>query len=114
MQLYREIADNPELSDLLESTGRLRTGQSCRDLSTQIPQDLVALQAAIGSHAVRRVLDSGLAQISTWRVEPNTHAVSAIQSKPALPTKRRLGKWTVYMDSQLQEKLADLAPRAVA
>ena len=108
MQLYREIADNPELSGLLESTGRLRTGQSCRDLSTQIPQDLVALQAAIGSHAVRRVLDSELAQISTWRVEPNTHAVSAIQSKPAQPTKRRLGKWTVYMDSQLQEKLADL------
>ena len=108
MQLYREIANNPELSGLLESTGRLRTGQSCRDLSTQIPQDLVALHAAIGSHAVRRVLDSELAQISTWRVEPNTHAVRAIQSKPAQPTKRRLGKWTVYMDSQLQEKLADL------
>ena len=108
MQLYREIANNPELSGLLESTGRLRTGQSCRDLSTQIPQDLVALHAAIGSHAVRRVLDSELAQISTWRVEPNTHAVHAIQSKPALPTKRRLGKWTAYMDSQLQEKLAHL------
>ena len=61
MQLYREIANNPELSGLLESTGRLRTGQSCRDLSTQIPQDLVALHAAIGSHAVRRVLDSELA-----------------------------------------------------
>ncbi len=108
MQLYREIADNPELSGLLETTGRLRTGQSCRDLSTQIPQDLVALHAAIGSHAVRRVLDSELAQISTWRVEPNTHAVGAVQSKPAQPTKRRLGRWTVYMDSQLQEKLADL------
>ena len=108
MQLYREIANNPELSGLLESTGRLRTGQSCRDLSTQIPQDLVALHAAIGSHAVRSVLDSELAQISTWRVEPNTHAVGAIQSKPAQPTKRRLGKWIVYMDSQLQEKLADL------
>ena len=108
MQLYREIADNPELSGLLETTGRLRTGQSCRDLSTQIPQDLVALHAAIGSHAVRRVLDSEFAQISTWRVEPNTHAVSAIQSKPAQPTKKRLGKWTAYMDSQLQEKLAGL------
>ena len=108
MQLYREIADNPELSGLLESTGTLRTGQSCRDLSTQIPQDLVALLAAIGSRAVRRALDSELAQITTWCVEPNTHAVGAIQSKPARPTKRRLGKWTVYMDSQLQEKLADL------
>ena len=108
MRLYREIADNPELSGLLETTGRLRTGQSCRDQSTQISQDLVALHAAIGSHAVRRVLDSEFAQISTWRVEPNTHAVSAIQSKPAQPTKRRLGKWTVYMDSQLQEKLAGL------
>ena len=108
MQLYGEIADNPALSGLLESTGTLRTGQSCRDLSTQIPQDLVALLAAIGSYAVRGALDSELAQITTWRVEPNTHAVGAIQSKPAPPTKRRLGKWTVYMDFQLQEKLADL------
>ena len=108
MQLYREIVNNPELSGLLESTGRLRTGQSCRDLSTQIPQDLVALHAAIGSHAVRRVLDSEIAQISTWRVEPNTHAVGAIQSTPARPMKRRLGKWTVYMDSYLREKLSNL------
>ena len=108
MQLYRDIANNPELSGLLESTGTLRTGQSCRDVSTQIPQDLVALFAAIGSHAVRRALDSELAQITTWCVEPNTHAVGVIQSEPARPTKRRLGKWTVYMDSQLQEKLADL------
>lgn len=108
MQLYREIADNPELSGLLEPTGRLRTGQSCRDLSTQIPQDLVALHAAIGSHAVRRALESECARISTWRVELNTHAVSAIQREPAQPTRRRLGRWTVYTDSQLQEKLADL------
>ena len=108
MQLYREIADNPELSGLLETTGRLRTGQSCRDVSTQIPQDLVALHAAIGSHAVRKALELECAQISTWRVEPITHAVGAIQSKPAQPSKRKLGRWTVHIDSQLREELAGL------
>ena len=108
MQFYRELIANPELRGLLEPSGTLRTGQSCRDVSAQIPQDLVALHAAIASHAVREALSSDLARISTWRVEQQGYTVSAISGKPAQPTKRLVGGWKVYTDSHLQEKLSEL------
>ena len=108
MQFYREIVGNSELGGLLEPVDRRRTGQSCRDVSAQIPQDLVALHAAVASHAVREALGSDLAQISIWRVKQQGFTMSATSVSPAQPTKKRVGDWTVYTDSRLQERLAGL------
>ena len=108
MQSYRAIVTNPELSGLLDTDGRLRTGQSCRDLSARIPQDLVALHAAIGSRAVRVALSSDFAQITTWRVGEQGYEVSSISVDPAHPTKEIVGDWIVYTDSVLRAKLSNL------
>ena len=108
MQFYREVASNSELIELLQSTGTQRTGQTCRDVSVQIPQELVALHAAIASHAVREAIASEVAQISTWLVEQPSYSVRSLYVDPAPSSKRRVGDWTVYIDSHLQEKLAEL------
>ena len=103
MQLYRAILTNPELSGLLDASGRLRIGQSCRDMSAQIPQDLVALHAAIGSRAVRDALSSDAPQITTWRVEEQGYAVSSISVEPVQLCKDVVGDWKVHTDSLLRK-----------
>ena len=108
MQFYREIVANPGLNGLLESGGQLRTGQSCRDVSAQIPQHLVALHAAIGSQAFRETVGAEAAQISTWRVDPEHYTVSVMCVNPAQPRKEIVGDWTLYTDARLLERLSEL------
>lgn len=50
MQYYRAVANNKALDKHFHSSGqRNRYGQSCRDITSTLPQDLVALHAAIGA-----------------------------------------------------------------
>ena len=76
MQHYRALVSEPELRDLLEPSSTIRSGVGCRDVSTQIPQDLVGLLSGIGSRAVRRALEADDAQVSTWRVDESNYTVS--------------------------------------
>lgn len=108
MQLYRAILTNPDLSGLLDAGGRLRMGQSCRDVSAQIPQDLVALHAALGSRAFRDALNSDGPQITTWRVEEQGLSVSSTSVDPAQLCKEVVGDWMVHTDSLLRERLSHL------
>ena len=108
MQLYRAIIENPQLDGLLSHPGLMRTGQSCRDISVQLPQELVALHAAIGSRAVRKAWESDHARITVWRVDPMDHGVDAIQVEVSEPSEHRLGEWTALIDRHLEQKLADV------
>lgn len=108
MQLYRALLTNPDLSGLLDAGGRLRIGQSCRDVSAQIPQDLVALHAAIGSRAFRDALKSDGPQITTWRVEEQGYSVSSTSVDPVKLCKEVVGDWMVHTDSLLRERLSHL------
>lgn len=111
MRFYREVATNPALQGLLESPGTIRTGQSCRDVSVQIPQDLVALHAAIGSRALREAVQAEHARICTWRVEQESFAVRALEVEPAQAVAHRIGTWTIYMDARASAALVDLRRR---
>lgn len=108
MQLYRGIAANPALDGLLESHGQLRTGQSCRDVSVQIPQDLVALHAAIGSQAFRGAVGSDRARMSVWRIDKKDYTVNFVNIDPEEIQERQIGDWTLYTDSGLLSRLAEL------
>ena len=108
MQLYRAILTNPDLSGLLDAGGRLRIGQSCRDMSAQIPQDLVALHAAIGSRAIRNALNSDGPQITTWRVEEQGYGVSSTSVEPVQLCQDVVEDWMVHTDALLREKLLRL------
>ena len=49
MQHYRALVCDPSVAGLLSSPPTMRSGAGCRDVSAQIPQDLVGLFAGIGS-----------------------------------------------------------------
>ena len=108
MQLYRAIIENSQLDGLLSRPGQLRTGQSCRDVSVQLPQELVALHAAIGSRAVREAAESDHARITVWRVDSSDYGVDVIEVGVSEPSEHLLGEWTALIDQHLRQKLIDV------
>ena len=108
MQSYRAISSRPELAGFFSTNDRLRVGQSCRDLSVSIPQDLVALHAAIASHALKQVLQSDRPQIAIWQVDQENYAIAPLEIDPSEVRKEESGDWIVHTDSQIRQKLEGL------
>jgi len=105
MQYYRFLTNEPALHEHLkrpEST--IRYAHSCRDLSSSIPQDLVALHAATGSRAMRHALTAGEATIAIWHAEEDG-SVRRFGFDPAPIVERSFGNWTVCADMYLLEKV---------
>ena len=105
MQHYRALVSDPDLQDLLAPPSTMRSGVGCRDVSTQIPQDLVGLLSGIGSRAVRRALETGDAQISTWRVDESNYTVSHTTVDVGKIRSRKKSGWRTFWDAQLESKL---------
>ena len=105
MQHYRALTRDAGLAGLLSTPPTTRSGVGCRDVSTQISQDLVGLFAGIGSRAVRRAVETDRAQIVTWKVDESTHSVSSttIDVPGVLPRKRN--GWRIFYDAKLESKL---------
>ena len=108
MQSYGAISSRPELAGFFSTSDRLRVGQSCRDLSVSIPQDLVALHAAIASHALKQVLQSDRPQIAIWQVDRGNYAITPLEIDPNEVRKEEAGDWIVHTDSQLRQRLEGL------
>jgi hypothetical protein len=108
MQYYRFLTREPAMDDHLElPDGQLRYARSCRDLSSVIPQELVALHAANASRAIRRLLAGKSASIGVWRSgdDGSVHAFSAPASKVI---QFSVSGWTICTDEWLLERLHQL------
>lgn len=112
LQFYREQITNPDLAGHFgPPEDRLRYGLSCRDLTSRMRQDLVALHAAIGSRALRRALASDSAAISLWRANPESMEVRRFDLKPTHAHRTAKGQWTVCIDEGLSSRLHALRKR---
>lgn len=105
MQYYRALLHEEHLNGHLElSEGRMRYGQSCRDVTVQLPQDLVALHAAIGSQALKAAIKSEKANIIIWRA--SSEGTVQRTDIPVFTTFRELiGEWEIRMDAQFIKTL---------
>lgn len=107
MVYYRALLHDPRLSEHLRlPPGRLRYGRSCRDLSSAIPQELVALHAAIGARALRLALRADAAEVSAWNAGADGLGVEHIEISPTEALSRRYGDWTIVTDRWLLDKVA--------
>ena len=107
MQHYRALTSDSRLHSLLTTPPTMRSGVGCRDVSTQIPQDLVGLFAGIGSRAVRHAVESNDAQIATWRVDESDYSVTnTVVEAPDVRERRRNG-WRILWDVPLEDKLRE-------
>jgi hypothetical protein len=109
MQYYREIITRPELSAHLvaKNSGRIRYAQTCRDLTSTIPEDLVGLHSAIASRAIRIATEDLNAAISLWRTGPDL-TVDVLKLKPSIVREITLGSWRIRTDEFLLNRLSSL------
>lgn len=109
MIYYRHLINTPSLRDHLQRPpGRMRYGNSCRDVNVSIPQDLVALHAAVAARALRQALDSPEEQISIWRTDELNMRVRMLRAKMNTMMECRVGTWRLCTDKWLVDKVLSL------
>ncbi len=105
MQYYRAIANNKALAGHFRTTGqRSRYGQSCRDIASTLPQNLVALHAAIGAEAIKNAIANHGATAAIWQADGFGN-VRRIDISLTSVIHHRTQSWTVVTDEGLLEKL---------
>ena len=102
---YRALISNSDLDGLLSPASTMRSGAGCRDVSTQVPQDLVGLLSGIASRALRRAVETDDAQIATWRVDEFDYSVTNTVVEVPKVRSRKMNGWRILWDAQLENKL---------
>ena len=109
MQYYRAILNNDELSShLFDASNAFRYGRTCSDISTVLPQHLVALHAATGSYAIQDILDNTDAKIRIWQVDTDTFSMQTISITPMSTLEYQEDDWKVITDEGFIQKLREL------
>lgn len=108
MQYYRLLSTEDELRGHLGDAAPFRYGPSCRDVSSRMPQDIVALHAAIGSKAIRAAVDDDGPQIRVWRADPSDLTVMKFPYEPAPMIEVRNEGWTLCTDESVVAKAVRL------
>ena len=105
MQYYRSVLTDQRLEDHLKpKEGQQRYGQSCRDLTFTLPQNLVSMHAAIGAAALQNLIDLPQASITIWRSDTyrNLQCIN-VSPKPVIRIEKE--DWTIVTDEGLLERL---------
>ena len=107
MMYYRAvIGDRRMEGHLIRGDVPVRYSNACRDLSTVISQDHIAVHAGIGSRAIRNALTIPDAMIAIWRSSDNG-TVARIDVPIAKPIGYTAKGWKVLLDSAVQETVAN-------
>jgi hypothetical protein len=109
MQYYRGIISNPELTGHLEKgdINRVRYAQTCRDLTSTIPEELVGLHSAIVARAARTASENPSAAITVWRAS-TVLSVTSVTIVPSAIREFALGQWRLRTDDSLIDRLRSL------
>ena len=108
MQYYRHLINEPSLENhLLRISERVRYATSCRDVSSVIPQDFVALQSAICSRAIHQITSKEEAFLSIWRT--NTDQINTQRHSFSVRNliKCEKGEWTLCSDEGFIDKIQE-------
>ena len=106
MQYYRHIINEPHLkSHLRRNPERIRYATSCRDVSSTIPQDFVALQSAICSRAIHQITSNKEASLSIWCTDGDQINVQRHSFSVKNPISYKKGKWTLCTDEEVMDKV---------
>lgn len=107
MQFYRLLLGDRGLGGFMaDPTGRIRPGLSCRDVTSNIRQDMVAILAGIAGRVLRRLVEEDEALISVWRVQDSSMTVDRLEAAAEASIIRNTGGWIVVTDRGLIRKMS--------
>jgi integrative and conjugative element protein (TIGR02256 family) len=105
---YRAVLNAPPLANSFQSKdARIRYGNSCRDVTTELSQDCIAVWAGVASKATKQITPNMDAALWVYSSDDNG-GVSFYKQPVAAPIKCQLNDWTIQIDMWLLEKLAIL------
>ncbi|MDE0014434.1 MAG: Mov34/MPN/PAD-1 family protein [Candidatus Poribacteria bacterium] len=105
MQYYRHLKNENCLKNHLQRNHeRIRYATSCRDVSSTIPQDFVALQAAICSRAIHQITSNEQAFMSIWRTDEDQISTQRYSFPVKNSIKCKIGEWTLCTDEGFLDK----------
>ena len=104
MTYYKALISKSELTNHLISTSKTRYANSCRDLSSHISQDYVALHSAIGSRNLRQIIDSDDSYIKIYCAHDDMQ-VSAIVVPAEKFIYLELDGWKIYFSQTAAQDL---------
>lgn len=105
-QYYRALLSHPSLDQHLENSDRIRYAISCRDITSRIPQELVALHAAISAASLKIYVDADSSQITIWHSREDM-SVERIDVQATEFEYMEVGEWKVYIDEFLINKISE-------
>jgi len=109
MYYYRELIINPDLAGHFPSAdSTIRYGLSCRDISLQMPQDLVAVHAGIAARAIRNYCDNEIANLCISRCNPDTFNITPVNIAVEPMLSQRQGDWTLSVHPQVLRQIAEI------
>lgn len=110
MLYYRFLAQEPELENHLQKPNeRIRFGNSCRDVSFKLPQDLVSIHSGILSRAAIEAMNAKEAQIRIWKTETKGNInIKEFSCPIPIVYASKTGGWTVVTDDIFLNKLSEL------
>ncbi len=104
MTYYKELISNQELKNHLTPISQTRYANSCRDLSSQISQDHVALHSAIGSRNLKQIIEDDNSYIKIYRAHDDMQtSLTVIPTEEFIHTK--LDGWEIYLSRSAASKL---------
>lgn len=109
MQYYRAVIERGDLrAHFARPAGQTRYSRSCRDVTSTLPQDAMALHAATASRVLREVLASPSAVIAMFQLDVATGTVSPIRVIPQPLELVEVAGWTIVADEGVTALVARL------
>lgn len=110
MQYYRHLISHPELyaNHLSSPDDGVRYGNTCRDVSSRIPQDIIAVMAGIGSRALRLAVSDQKAKIAIWHSKDQWLRIDVDDVDVQPVVKVISDDWTIITDHYVLGKALDL------
>lgn len=112
-QHYRAIAEREELRrHLLQKGERLRYGHTCRDVTSQMSQDVLSVFAGIAARAMRETMAKPEPKLAIWQISED-HSVSRSAVNLAEAVEAVSGQWRIHADVGILRKLSSLREAAL-
>ena len=106
MQYWRYLIATPSLDIYLHgATAPIRYGRSCRDISGVLPQEAIAVHAALVSNAVHKAVANDEASITLWHVDLDGNTERVVVHPCAVEEFESNG-WTICVDQGMIAKAA--------
>ena len=112
-QYYRTVIAREELEEhLLQNGERLRYGRTCRDVTSQMSQDVLSVFTGIAAGALRETTANPESKLVFWQISGD-HSVSCLTVELFAPVEIVAGEWRIHTDEGVLRKLRDLREAAL-